>query len=71
MPHHLLASERDVGSRSGDPFEGVIGFCVLAVFRVVDDHGLLGEIVHALLGEGRPDAVGSKTFYGPLLISYA
>jgi hypothetical protein len=57
-----------LGSHGGDPSQWIIGLLVLAVLGVVDDRGLLGQIVHTFLREGGPDKVGGKTFHGPLLM---
>jgi len=57
-----------VGSHGGDPLQGLIGLFLFAIFGVVDDRGLLGEIVHTFLRERGPDEVGGKTFHGALLM---
>jgi len=57
-----------VGSHGGDPLKGVIGLLVGAIFGVVDDLDSLTEVFHAFFRERGSDEVGSKTFYGPLLM---
>ena len=66
VANHLFAPEGYMGSHGGDPFEGIIGLLVLAVLGVVDDRGLLGEIIHTFLSERGSDEVGDKT---PVTIS--
>jgi len=68
ITHHLLAPVRDVRTHRGQPFEGGKDFGRLAVLGRIDDLPLLIQVLHPLLGEGRPNDVTRQIFHGRIVI---
>ena len=52
----------------GQPFEGGKDFGRLAVLGRIDDLPLLIQVLHPLLGEGRPDDIAGQVFHGRIVI---
>jgi hypothetical protein len=60
ITHHLFSSVRDVRTHGGKPFQRREDLGCLAVLGCINDRPLLIQVLHPLLGEGRPDEVAGQ-----------
>ena len=67
ITHHLLAPVWDVRTHRGQPFQCREALGCLAVLGCINDRPHLIQVLHTLLGEGRPDDVTRQIFYGRII----
>ena len=67
ISHHLLAPVRDVGAHRGQPFQGREVPGCRAVPGCINNRPFLVEVLHPLLGKGRPDDVTCQIFHGRII----
>jgi len=68
VTHHLLVPVRDVRAHGGQPFHCGEDLGCRAVLGCINDHPLLIQVPHPLLGEGRPDDIAGQVFHGRIVI---
>jgi len=68
ISHHLLAPVRDVGAHRGQPFQGREVPGCRAVSGCINDRPLLIQVLHPLLGEGRPDDVAGQVLHSRIIV---
>jgi len=68
ISHHLLAPVRDVGAHCGQPFQRPETPGCRAIFGCINDRPLLIQVLHPLLGKGRPDDVAGQVLHGRIIV---
>ena len=68
ISHHLLAPVGDVRTHRGQPFQSREVPGCRAVLRSINDRPLLIQVLHTLLGEGRPDNVAGQILYSRIIV---